>query len=359
MKRYLKFLLITFVFTALGAGIYFLLRGTPAGQRIGGIIFPPGVKTGEEAGTGTITPAGLATIAESEIFDYWVNAKNGSVYYLNPAGQVIKTGSQGEELVNSQTLPRLNKVEPSSDGTYIIAKFNYPNFPTFSVFNTVTNTWQPLPAGTIAAAWSPANPEIAYIDGQALRILNLTNQKTSEVIKMNQQELELHWRKDGKILIASNSGTATKIVSLNLKDKTIAPFLEENDLVIRWSEDDSLGLKLTSANQLPRLALIDGNGATLTDLTFLTLPSKCLLLETKIYCAVPKNIKEGLRLPEDYYKKTIYFDDALYLIDLSSGGVSELKTDAAAKIDAEHLELRENALLFKNRLDDKLYRLSL
>lgn len=355
MRKYIKIILILTVLVAIGAGIYFWLRQTPAGQRIGGVLFPPSVKTGEEPGLGEVGAGGLTVFSDEEIFDYWVNAKNGSVYYLNPAGQAFKLSGLGNELVNSQTLPRLNKVSASSDGTYALAKFNYPNFPTFSIFNTVTNSWQPLPAGTIAAAWSPDALEIAYVDGQALRILNLTSQKTSEVIKMSQQELGLHWRKDGKILISANGGTATKVLLLNPKDKILVPFLEENDLVLQWSKDDSLGLKLTSANQKPLLALIDGNGANLTQLTFLTMPEKCLLLENKIYCAVPKNIKEeGLRLPADYYKKTIYFADVIYLIDLTDGSVTTT-LDPLNPIDAEHLELNNNVLLFKNRLDDRLY----
>lgn len=359
MKKYLKILLIIIILAAIGAGIYYFFRTNQTAQKILTNVFPETAKTGEELRTGATEGGRLATLADEEIFDYWVNAKTGSVYYLNPTGQAFKLSNLGGELINSQTLPRLNKVSASNDGTYALAKFSYPNFPTFSIFSTVTNSWQPLPAGTIAAAWSPENPEIAFVDSQALRILNLASQKTTEVVKMSQQELGLHWRKDGKILIYANSGTATKVLLLNPKDKILVPFLEENDLIISWSKDDTLGLKLTSANQKPQLALIDGNGANLTQLTFLTMPEKCLLLENKIYCAVPKNIKEeGLRLPADYYKKAVYFSDALYLIDLTDGSVATI-LDPANPIDAEHLELNNNKLYFKNRLDDKLYSLEL
>ena len=97
----------------------------------------------------------------------------------------------------------------------------------------------------------------------------------------------------------------------------------------------------------------------LTPLSFNTLPPKCLIENNKIYCAVPKNINEGIKLPDDYYKKAIYFDDTIYLIDLSNAGVTELKTDSNLTIDAEHLEISNGKLFFKNRLDDKLYSLEL
>lgn len=363
MNKYLKIILITVVVISLILGGYWLFKKNPAVQKVITAVFPGSQKIGIGAeGNMENKLAGpkLKSLTTDPIFDYWVNSKTGDVYYLNEAGQVLKKSGETETVVNSQTVPRLNQVTASFDGTYALAKFNYPNFPTFSIFNTVTNSWQPLPEKTIAAAWSPNTQEIAYLDDKALRILNVTTQKTQEIVKMNQKELVLHWRTDSKILLSVTPESTSKILALNLKNKTLEPFLEEAGVSIQWAKDDRLGIKLNHVNGTNQTSLIDTNGTILSTFTFITLPSKCAISENKIYCAVPKNVPENTKLPEDYYKRAVYFDDVLYLIDLSTGGYSEITTENPnLTIDAEHLEIQNNALLFKNRLDGKLYSLAL
>lgn len=363
-KKYLKITAAILVLIAIGFGIYYFFKKSPATQNFLSAVFPGTFKTGEETGAQPIAGEKLQAITQDPIFDYWINSKTGNIYYLSPVGQVLRISGGQEELVNSQTLSRLNRLTASPDGTLAIAKFSYPDFPTFSIFNTVTNSWQPLPAGTVAATWSPppaGGQEIAYLDAKSLKTLNLTNQKTAEILKLTQKEAEIHWRPDAKILITNglpSSELESQIWSINPANKTIAPFLNEVGLAIKWSDDGKFGLRLKSVNQAPLLGLIDENSQTLAELTFITLPSKCLIKEKKIYCAVPKNLPERINLPEDYYKKAVYFEDSFYLIDLNTGGVSTI-FNPESPIDAEHLELDGDRLLFKNRLDDKLYSLTL
>ena len=204
--------------------------------------------------------------------------------------------------------------------------------------------------------------------------MNLADQKTRELSKMSQEDLDLHWRADSKILLTSNLNSAVKVWVWDLGKKTIAPFLRESEMTINWSKDDKFGIKLNTVNGTPRTALIDGNGNILSEFTFKTLPSKCLISEsdsataksdlasqeTKVYCAIPKNIPTRTKLPEDYYKKAVYFEDVFYAINLSTGGFSEIPTENSnLAIDADHLEIYNNTLYFKNRLDEKLYSLQL
>ena len=362
MKKYLKITVSILVVGLVILGAYFLFRNNPTVQKLVVSVFPASKKTvrglGEEAG---VPAPKLQSLTADPIFDYWINSKTGDVYYLNEAGQVLKKSGEAEAtLANSQTVLRLNQITVSFDGTYALAKFNYPNFPTFSVFNTDTNSWQPLPEKTIAAAWSPNAPEIAYLDDKALKTLNITTQKTAEVVKMTQKELFLHWRTDSKILLSAASDSVSKILALNLKNKTLEPFLEEAGVSIQWAKDDRLGIKLNHVNGTNQTSLVDSSGAALSTFTFVTLPSKCAISEDKIYCAIPKDVPERTKLPEDYYKRAVYFDDVFYLIDLETGGYSEVPTENPdLVIDADHLEVYNNTLYFKNRLDNKLYSLNL
>ncbi len=369
MNKYLKIAIIVIILSSLALGIYFLLKKNPAIQNLAVSLFPASQKlnNGPIGNTAGTPEQKFQAPINEPIFDYWINSKNGSVYYLNQAGQVIKSSNGSNELVNSQTLPKLNKISASNDGTYAVAEFNYPQLPTFSIFNTVSNNWQALPANTIAAAWSPNLPagaqELLYADNKNLNVLNLTNQKTAKIIELTQKELGLSWISPETALLYSQLPTAelgSDLWSLNLNTKNLLPIIKnEPGLTIQWSKNSNLGIKLFNQKRKPLISLIDQNGAILDTFNFLTLPSKCLIDKNKIYCAVPKNIREGLNFPDDYYKKSVYFDDAFYLIDLSGAGVKELKTDSDLTIDAEHLEISGGKLFFKNRLDDKLYSLAL
>ena len=375
LKKYLKITLILVAAGLIAWLIYFLFRENPVIQNLVN-LFPSSEKSGSGLNNGqeNIAKPKLQSLTENPIFDYWVSQKTGDIYYLNESGQVLKKTSEKEELANSQTINKLNRIEPSSDGTYALAKFNYPQLPTFSVFNTVTGVWQALPANTLAAAWSPSHStlrvsdpmgsgqEIIYADDKALKILDILTGKTKEVLKITQKELELSWLSPSTVLLENQSlaGIPSNFWLLNLTTKNLVPFIQgESGLTIQWSKNREFGIKLNNENRAPRTSLIDKNGSTLITFSFVTLPSKCLITEKKIYCAVPKNINEGILLPDDYYKKSVYFDDDFYLIDLGNGSVNELKTDSDLTIDAEHLEISGGKLFFKNRLDDKLYSLTL
>lgn len=343
--------------------LYYFFRANPAIQNVQNAlisIFPGAQRSNNEGNGQQAAAAKLQGVTENQIFDYWINKKTGNIYYANKFGQIIKSENGKEELANSQTINSLNKIESSYDGAMIFAKFNYPVLPTFSIFDTGTNGWQALPQNTISAAWSPNSEEIAYLGSQSLKILSLANQKTKELSKMNQKDLDLHWRNDSKLLLTSNLGYATKIWAWDINKNTLTPFMMESESVINWSKDDKFGIKLNSINGIYRTSLVDGNANVQSEFTFKTLPSKCLIQEKKIYCAIPKNIPAKTKLPEDYYKKAVYFEDVFYIIDLSTGGFSEITTENNnLVIDAEHLEIYNKKLFFKNRLDEKLYSLNL
>lgn len=338
------------------AGNYFFYQ-SPAGTSFISNLF----SGGEQSQPTPKSDSPLKTVSETPIFDYWVSIKTNDIFYVNESGQILKISNGNESLITSQTIGKLNKITASSDGTYAFAKFNYPNLPLFSVLNTATGNWQMLPADTIAAAWAPHASEIAYVDGKSLKILNLVDGKSREIMKFSQKELNLSWPTDNKIILSSipTSQLNTHNWTVDIQKKTVISEVDEAGSMINWSKDGALGIKLAIVNNKPLTRLIDGSGSLLNEFTFKTMPEKCAFNTDKIYCAIPKNIPERTILPDDYYKKSVFFDDLIYLIDLSSGGFSEVSTGSTEPIDAEHLEVLDGKLLFKNRLDDKLYSLTL
>ncbi|MDP3999447.1 MAG: hypothetical protein Q8P76_02540 [bacterium] len=329
---------------------------------------PPAIPEPNNIPTQTLvdipTTPSFSTVMETPIFDYWINSKTGAVYYLDLSGQVFKAG-ESDKPVNSQTLNNLNGIQISADGTLALAKFNYPALATFSIFNTVTNAWQPLPEGTSAAAWAASTSQLVYLDGKAgsLKILNVTSQKTQEVIKLNQKDIKLYWVNPSTILVqisAPSIEMPSSLWSLDLKTKLLKPlFRDEIGLALNWSLLGNYGLKLVNVSRVPRVSLINQAGGILKDLSFVTLPEKCAFSESKIYCGVPRFIRDGIQLPDDYYKKAVYFQDDIYSIDLISGESALLLNGDEILIDAYRLSLGNGKLYFLNRYDNKLYNLSL
>jgi len=349
-KKYLKIASGIIVLIALIIGGYFLW--TNVFQEL---IFPEnlGVPVQQTA----VTP-----ISEEPVFDYWINKKNSSVYFLNQIGQTVKVTDTSRTVVNSQALDNLHAIQPSFDGTYAVAEFNYPQLPTFSIFNTATDNWQPLPGNTHAAAWSPIAQEIAYIDGITLKILNMENQRARDIATIAQKDVQLYWVNQNKILFAERSAAdfSASLWSLDINTKIVTPLIEnQNGLLLRWYPKSDFGLQFHTERNKPILNLIDKNAALVTTASFVTLPSKCLMEADILYCAVPKVVPDGLILPDDYHKKSVFFEDAITIINLAEGSVQNLTAATAELIDAEHLEKHDNRLLFINRLDKRLYSISI
>src|SRR3989338_3159237 len=358
-KAYIKIFLIIAILAVIALAAYWFFSQPNTLQSINSALFGQ-KETPTGNGKSSVETGGLNQLTAEPIFDYWINDKDNSVYYLNEAGSVYKISGTENKLINSQTLGGLNKIQRSRDGNKISAKFNYPNFPIFSIFDASSASWQPIPGNILSLAWSPISDEIMYLDHNSLNILNLTTQKPKKLLDMTQKDLELNWLSDTKALFSTTPTIymPTSVWTLDTNTKTITAVVQnEYGLTVNWLKNGSVGIKLNNIQRNPVLSAIDKDGNALATFTFVTLPSKCAGELEKIYCAIPKNIPEGAKLPDDYYKKAVYFDDAIYAIDIKAD-TAELLFDEKS-IDAEHLELFNNTLLFKNRLDEKLYSLKI
>jgi len=380
-QRFIKILILIGVIAAIGIGGYFLWQFL-ASKIIGGpgtgeipstevVDIGEGGAIGAEVNTAEQTAAQeaqtvtqkLSIFINSPVFEYWLNTKENSVYFANLDGQIIRINSNNSrQMASSQTLNGLHKITPSADGSLAIAEFNYPALPSLSVFFASSTSWQPLPAETISAAISPDSKKIAFTGQTALNILDLQTQKTTEVQKMSQVGLNLNWLTDSAVLLQSDPSVEIRnyLYSFNLADKTLRTLINgEYGLDIKWAKDGNLGLKMNTADRVAKLSLIDNFGSGIVNFTFLTMPEKCLLEAQNIYCGIPKNIREGIILPDNYYKKSDYFVDDIFQINLPTGKIVKLFDGNEVALDATDLKIKDNALLFINRYDQKVYSLRL
>lgn len=356
MSKTLKIILFVAALLLALMGGYFLLKNLVKNN----ITDLGGVPINNETGQPILSASALQQLAFAPIVDYWVQADN-DIFALTETGQVVTITNDKVELVNSQTFSKIHYLVPSFDGSKIILTFNYPDAPRFSVFDTTDGTWRGLPSTTRAAAWSPNSLEIAYLEGNTLKILEPQKQTTKTILSIFQPDVQLQWIEPNQLFFHSypSASLITRVWSLNLKTKSVVPFLNETGAVVAWSSDKELALKLRSSTQGSILSLFHKTG-TQIDLNILTLPEKCVLVNNQIYCGVPKVIREGLTLPDDYYQRNVYFDDNLYLIDLNNGTNSLLIENPGFPIDVIHPKLTsDDKLLFINRYDNKLYGLKL
>lgn len=384
-RKLIRILSIVLIITALGVGAYYLWQWV---NSKGGVMNAISGKTTQPTteiietqttetttttttqseidiatqGAQAVTPK-LSILINSPVFEYWMNSEENSIYFANLNGQIIKINSDGSRrLVSSQNLQNLHEIKPSNDGSLAIAEFNYPSMPTLSIFSASSTSWQPLPSGAISAAFSPDSKKIMYTDQTSLKLLDLAAKKTTEIQKMSQVGLNINWLKDNEILLSDDPSVENngRIYSFDIKNKIIKTLINgERGLGIKWSNNGNLGIKINTTERIAKTSLVGSTANFIADFTFKTIPEKCLIDSQKIYCGVPKNIRTGIVLPDDFYKKKEYFIDDIYVLDLQTSQFIRLFDGNEIAIDVIDLKLKDNALLFINRYDNKVYSLKL
>ena len=378
-NKILKIIGIVLVITGIIVGGYFLWKYISNKGGIAAVLKPAGTTPTTEVvtvGGGVGTTAGaeeitaeekarlvqkLSIIIDAPIFDYWINKNDSSIYYVTIDGIITKLSADAKKIVSNQVLQNLHSMVPSADGSMALFELYYPQEPIFSIFSAGTANWQPLTEGTVSADFSPNNKEVVFLDNTGLKILDLASFKIRDLQKMD-QFFDIKWAKQNTILLHEKPAAELpgSLYSFDIADKTIKKIINnENGLSINWSNNYDYGLKLSSINRTNQLSLIDTGGSGILDMSFITVPNKCLIESSKIYCGIPKNIREGIVLPDNYYSREDYFIDDIFELDLPTGKITKLFDGNAAILDAFNLKIKDGALLFINRYDNKLYSLKL
>jgi len=389
MKKIIIIISVILGIVAMGLGVYFAWKKTKA------ILTPPSVSppTTEQGLTSTTTgqlpTAKLKILSNQPIFDYWIYrpefgavatstatstgtiTRDSIVFYLNQEGKVFQIEKDGkDEAITSEPIENLQMIKSSSDGKRVLIKFGDLVSPKFTIFNSQAKIFELLPENITAAAFSPDAKKIAYLENKAgtsdLIVKDLVNpkQKPVRIISISQKDFDLDWISAEKIVLVPKPSAFYQASAwmIDTKKKTVSPLgAGINGLLIKWSNNGKIGLQFSSQSKgrESRLNLINEQGLVQVGLDFVTLPDKCLISDPKIYCAIPKSIPAKTVLPDDYLKRAVYFRDALYQIDISQNSLSEIFTEDEPAVDAVHLSISDNQLLFINRYDGRLYSLEL
>lgn len=329
----------------------------------------------------------FGVVTENQVADYFIDSDN-NLTFIEPSGKVMRLSASGEllEISGSQT-DNLTGASFSYNGKKALIRFGSSKTPQFSVFDTETKIWQPLPLEFKSVAWSPEASEIIYLaekgDKKVLGTLEVANPKakTKELLELYIEDAEVSWPIKDQILIRGK-GTALaeeSLWSFNVPKKTLAPIFEYKSglQAIHGGENQKILFFESNIN-------LKGGFLTLFDLTqnkskrlsFLTLPSKCAFSSEAIsidetstiqinqeilYCGIPRNSRlfSISTLPDDYLMKKIFTEDNIYKINLENGVISTVFDDYLYNIDVINPRVINKRLFFINRFDQRLYAINL
>ena len=414
MKRLIYLLTIIGVIAIVVGGFYFLRYRAESGPEEaptapGGLpqtppqTIPappaPGGDAPLEQPSGEVVQPGeqkFGAIAKNEVLSYFVDGQNNAII-VQPDGQIVKIVRGEASVLSSSLASNLMSAEFSYDGKYILAAFGNRSEPQYSVFSVETKSWKPLASGIKSAAWSPADYRIAYFKEQvgstpstgsgqaaltaggstALTTLDLQNEKAvpQEITKIRVGDADIFWPFANQLLVSDKPSAlyAGSIWSVDITKKTLAAtVVEQLGLSSAWNQAAEMGLVFRTdlSRRGGRLSLLGATGNVLSDFAFLTLPSKCAFATEHsvatstadrglLYCAVPRDQEELeiKTLPDEYIKRSFFTQDNFYQINLVDGGIKEVLSDQA--VDGDGLKVFGKNLFFVNRLDGKLYAISL
>ncbi|MDP3947410.1 MAG: hypothetical protein Q8Q41_01810 [bacterium] len=374
-RKIIAVLIGLFGLALVGALIYFGWSFIRAGTFFGG---------GEERPAPPSAAAGPFTVVSlGPVFDYFQT--QSGIIVLKENGEVLRAKDGTEEVLSpaSSDVPFMASI--SFDKQYLLVGFGTKDFPQFSIYDISKKTWLPLRIGegtspVADAVWAPQGLRVAFLeksgDQWSLGTISfaapqtpkgattttpspgaLVNPVIRRLATLAILDARLTWVIPEKIYLTSIPSAFSRgfLMEYDLQ-KNVARLLfsDELGLSLRFRGDGALGVKFSLRGQTPSLVSVDGSAKTLRALPFITLPEKCAISETILYCAVPA-LPVGAQLPDDYHQKAFAVRDALVMMSLSDGTVVTLADQNVAELDATHLTVTNDDLFFINEHDKKLY----
>lgn len=362
----------------LGALVYFAWNFIQTGSLFGGLAEQP--SPAEQ-------PAGPFTaVSPGPVFDYFPT-QNG-ILVIKESGEVSLVQGGGESMVSPASSDQPFRASISFDKQYLLVGFGSRDFPQFSIYDVAGKIWLPLRIGAgtspIAdAVWASQGLRIAFLeksgDQWSLGVVDfaaprqpkgaatttpadpLSNPSVKRHATLSILDAQLEWLLPEKVYLASVPSAFDRgfLMEYDLQKNTARLLLSnEAGLSTRWRDGGGLGVKFSLRGRTPSLVGIDGNAKTLGAIPLITLPEKCVLHETLLYCAVPSALPLGTQLPDDYHQKAFPVRDALVRASLGEGTVTTLVEAQSATLDAFRLKISGSDLFFVNDHDKKLYRMA-
>jgi len=326
-------------------------------------------------------PEKITLVSKEPVFGAVADKKTEKVlYYSAVDGTVWQADSDGLNVIQiaNKNLPGIVGAIWSPDRTRVLTNFNKDGSSIFFTYDNTKKVGTQLSGNLDTVVWDGLGSKIIYkyYDAKTKkRSLSIANPDGS-----NWQTLvgEIPFR---RVLISPipltssvsfwNAPSAAEesilqvVASTGGEVKSVFKGRFGGDYL--WSPDGSQALVSSlsdKSGKIVMLGLVSLQGEY-RDLGIPTIASKCVWsVDGKtIYCALPGGIPAGSVMPDDYQNKKFTTNDTFWKISTVTGTkerVVEL-TDINGVYDltTPFLSSTENSLFFINRIDGKLYRVSL
>ncbi|HEX8974797.1 MAG TPA: hypothetical protein VF817_04910 [Patescibacteria group bacterium] len=302
---------------------------------------------------------------------YFYAASDGTAWKMDPDG-----GNRSQ--ISSTVLQGLQNVAWSPNETKVITNFNKDGKSVFFEYDYDKKAATQLKDGLDTAVWDNIGARIIYkyFDAKTKkRTLNVANpdgsnwQVLAEIPFRNVDVAQIPTTSLVSFWNAPASQEETQLQTVGLTGGEVKTlFRGRYGADYLWSPqgDQVLVSSLDSpGSRTLSLGTVDMSGKY-QDFGVATLASKCTWsFDGKdVYCAVPQAISDNSNMPDDYESKKITTKDVFWKIDTVTGQKQQLvssNTLNGASYDATNVFLSptEDALMFLNRIDGRLYRLEL
>jgi len=384
MKPWLKILIVAVVVGLIGLGVYFVFRPQPlvveeplpgselpigqlpnSGNTGGGDNktdnepLPPG---GEEVVSSKQT---LSIISDREAMGFWTNGEN--IYYLDQSGKIYRARDNEDEEISSQALNGpLNTLDSDLRGDLVLISFGSPLNPSWTIFDSRDAAYRPLSQDIKYATWGNKTGELVAIKESAGNIKQLVYLEADKLaaapkiilsnFQMESVRLLAAGGEDFLIQELPDSEYAARVWRLNTKNQTLNLLRDSatNQVTTRGSPEIFFGWSGGNGFEINK-------NSNLTDqfpVPFSTLPQKCGADSYQGFCFVPQILGEDVLAK--FLKNEVFFQDSLYSFNVLTEDLEVLNLEGLSEtpIDGKNPRLAGGSLVFLNRLDKKIYRLT-
>ena len=342
------------------------------------IDFPVTPKDGEEEAL--LAPAFQLTKLSEDgllVFDYWSSPQNNEVYYLTLDGKVFNAKKGPDPNVSTRIITALNFIEISPDGKKILVAFGDPKSPDWSIFDVLDRVWRPLALPATYATWGENSNELIGIlqnnDSRNLSRIDLSKILSGETVGAYETLINNFQLYDvvfthlspNTLIIKEKSASfyAGRVWQLTLDTLDLKLLMApERGIITRWVKDVNIVFKFSPPSQF---FILNRDFANIIPVFFTSLPSKCGVGDSYIYCFSPQEFPPELpntQIPDDYFQKRFYTIDSFYTINRDSNEISLIlnsNTSSISAIDAEAVKVFGGKIYFINRYNQGLYRITL
>jgi hypothetical protein len=300
-------------------------------------------------------------------------------YYSKATGKTYQVDLDGKnkQTLSDKVLPGFTDAFWSPDGTKVISKFVQNGTVKFFYYDYSAKAGVSLKNNLDTVVWQNNNKIFyKYYDPKTqARTLNIADPDGSNWNKI----ADLGYKKVSIAPIprtglvsfwnSPDAGLETDLESAPVLGGAQTQLLKGNfGTDYLWSSDGSAVLFSRSDQKNGskiQLGVMNDRGGEFKDLGIATFVSKSVWSKNgkNVYCALPESFPANVTLPNDYLSGKFNTNDSFWKLDTTTGKKTSIldANQTSAKIDASNLFLNadESMLFFVNKIDGKLYKLSL